>query len=367
MNSTADDSVAAIRMGHRALSVGSCALLAALLFGCGATTTSPGESSSAGVGTVGSGGTTAHGLAGDAGTVVVAAGGVGGSPSPVSAGAGALAGGTSSAGAPPGFDLASIDITDLDAAFCETKRGCCAPLTIEHAEVLRVCAPSSGALDLILRGLAVADRQAIQACTAAYRAAAQSCNSLDIQNACRGFVAATQSIGEPCLTLDDAKGQCKGDADTQAGAIACVPTGQPATVNGVCTKLLHGRAGDLCDASCPAKGCQFWSAYNTSAPVGCFESDGLACGYPKDGARKCQAISKRGEACDLESCAGGDVCGSLGPNSNSTVCMAPALLDQYCGGGCAEGLACGALTCQPYDTLGADDSSCDNHIESSRH
>jgi hypothetical protein len=69
-----------------------------------------------------------------------------------------------------------------------------------------------------------------------------------------------------------------------------------------------------------------------AAPVGCFESDGLACSYAKDRARRCQAISKRGEACDLESCADGDVCESPGPNVNSTVCMAPALLDQYCRG-----------------------------------
>ena len=180
--------------------------------------------------------------------------------------------------------------------------------------------------------------------------------SVEIRKACRGFVAATQAIGEPCSMRDAAEGQCKSDM----GPVACVPTDQSGAA-GVCAAFSHGRAGDSCDASCKANGCEFWFVA-TRAPVGCFESDGLACSDANTDSKKCQPISKRGQPCFLGTCGAGDVCGTSAPTtSNTTLCMAPALLGEYCGGGCAEGLACIGLTCQP-DTLGADSRSCDNRI-----
>ena len=354
MSSTARHSARLIQRRYRAILPGSCAWLAAWLLGCGSSTTSPAESSLAGDGAVATAGTTMLGLGGSAGSAVNPTGGVSGAPAAASAGA--SAGGPSIAGAPAGFDSASYDITVLDNVFCETKRKCCAPLTIQNADVLVVCAPSAGAFEPILKGTLVADRRAIQACTAAYQAAAQTCSAVEIRKACRGFVAATQAIGEPCSMRDAAEGQCKSDM----GPVACVPTDQSGAA-GVCAAFSHGRAGDSCDASCKANGCEFWFVA-TRAPVGCFESDGLACSDANTDSKKCQPISKRGQPCFLGTCGAGDVCGTSAPTtSNTTLCMAPALLGEYCGGGCAEGLACIGLTCQP-DTLGADSRSCDNRI-----
>jgi len=97
-----------------------------------------------------------------------------------------------------------------------TKRGYCAPLTSEHPEVLRVCAPSSGALDLILRGLVVADRQAIQGCTAAYRAAAQSCIR-SISTANQNEVSAVTEHAPSSTSATEKPGVTARSCETSAG------------------------------------------------------------------------------------------------------------------------------------------------------
>jgi len=258
------------------------ALLVGATSGCGSSSSSPGPVPSAGSGAFdANGGKGGHDSAGAAGALPGASGAGG------TSGASGFAGFSSSASGSSGFDPAVLDVGELTVTYCATVKKCCGALPVDEAFVKVFCDPSTeGTLNLIIAGKVAGDRAAIAACDAAYKAAAESCSAVEIRKACRDFVAGTQKVGEPCLTSEDARGQCK----VEGGTAACAPTSVPAMGNmGVCTEVKRGTLGEHCDLNCPASGCDTWVPLVT-APVGCFEADGLTCSYPHDGRQTCSPV-----------------------------------------------------------------------------
>jgi hypothetical protein len=322
--------------------------------GCGSSTSSPDAAAGAASGGVDAiGGKTGDHTAGGAAALSGTSGGG-------MSGASGVAGSGPGTSGSSGFDPAVLDVDKLTVSYCTTVRKCCAGLPVDEAPVLGFCDPATeGVLNLIIAGKIVGNRTAIAACDAAYKAAAESCSAVGIRKACRDFVVASQQVGELCLTADDARGQCQVDG----GTAACVPMTTPATGNiGVCTAVKHGALGEHCDLNCPSNGCDTWALVSAvTAPVGCFEMDGLTCSYPYDGLQTCSPIPQRGQACVVGTCAGGDLCTTADATGGPLFCQARPSLGEPCTNYCSDGLACIKGTCQP-DVLGTDRATCENHI-----
>jgi hypothetical protein len=292
---------------------------------------SAGNSGKAGAGgsSAGNAGNDAAGAAGEEGGTGGGSSGRGGQSSGGTGGSDAGGEG----GAAGGFELPEV-LVELVDAFCGTARNCCEdagqpPAALDACEL----AVSAGNLNFqnVARGTLTVDEDALQACVAAYVAAADSCVIAGINAACRGVFRGTVADGEAC---SDGL-----ECDRTDGPRICeVILSQGDDAPGTCVDPGRGALGTACGGDCRENSnCSstFISVDETTTTL-CFEEDGLYC----RGGEECSALLDDGEECpDGVGCSSSSLC--------STTCEPLAGLDDPCffTPDCERGLICQASIC----------------------
>jgi hypothetical protein len=223
-----------------------------------------------------------------------------------SGGGGQSSGGTagSNAGGEGGavFELPEVLVPLVDA-FCAAARTCCAeagqpPAALDACE--EAVAGDSLNFRNVARGTLDVDAGALDACVAAYVAAAGSCAIAGVLDACHGIFKGTIADGAACgdaLECDRASGPrvceiilSQGDGDT-----------------GTCVDPGRGALGTACGGDCRENGnCSstFISTDEVNTTL-CFEADGLFC----RGGEECAELIEDGQECpDGQGCSSASTC-----------------------------------------------------------
>jgi hypothetical protein len=222
-------------------------------------------------------------------------------------------------------------LVPLVNAFCATARTCCEkqysdPIDLDDCEAQ--FGSRNETVPSLLAGAVELDAQGLEACRAAYAAAATSCEMNPVLQACAGVGHGTRGDGESC--------HLGSECGAAPGPNTCLITEVNSEV-GVCAKVPHATVGQRCTFTC-RKGeiCNFTTYGQADSTLAlCFEDESLFCDYEEEQA-KCQPIRATGANCEDD-----DQCGSQGycDFGGDGKCKARGQLNQDCGI-CVSSLTC---------------------------
>lgn len=218
-------------------------------------------------------------------------------------------------------------------AYCATARACCkneADVDLDDCE--SEFAMKNETVGSLTRGAVTLDIGGLEACRAAYVAAATTCEMNGVLAACRGLVHGKIADGAACSLGSECAGKPLPNT--------CLITEQNGTV-GICKATPHAKLNEEC-FSTARKGELYASTTYGAADselAMCFEDEGFFCDYDTQPS-KCQALLATGTDCERDEQCGSD---SYCDYTGSGKCKKRSQLNEPCGldlGYCIPQLSC---------------------------